>query len=188
MQMNIDDPSPERKNLIVSSMSFIIFYYGGGDIRGNNLQLPFINMHFENTVFLACLAWICLIWFTYRYTLTHGRDFNLKFPIEFNKSKNNPELIAYLYLRAHKFHNIMEKHSCSEISWENFNIAANFTYYQKNSNHSLKAVKIRLFDDYKGLYIGLKLTIKTCAQNPSFSQSLTPYILAFIAFTSPLFS
>lgn len=70
--MPIEDGSPERRNLVVMSMSIIAFYVGGGTVDGaEGLSLPLVTLHFQNPELLGCLAWIVLFWFAFRYVIEY---------------------------------------------------------------------------------------------------------------------
>ncbi len=72
--MAIQDIDPERRNLMVTSLGFIIFYLGEGKMESDKLTLPLVNIEFKNTVFLASMAWIMLFWFVFRYWQTRDME------------------------------------------------------------------------------------------------------------------
>ena len=79
--MAIQDADPERRNLMVCSLAFIVYYYAGGKPIEPEIRLHVVNVMFENTVALAIFAWTMLLWFGLRYWQTHQ--------YEYKKAKNN---------------------------------------------------------------------------------------------------
>lgn len=77
--MPLQDSDPERRNFLVASILFIIYFYGGGKVVGDQVKLPLVNLEFENMVFLAVFAWVALFWFAYRYQITHAKSFRSAF-------------------------------------------------------------------------------------------------------------
>lgn len=69
--MNVHDSSPDRRNLIVLSLSIIVFYLGGGKLAENSdsVKLQVINVTLENPQILVTIIWGMLFWFVYRYWL-----------------------------------------------------------------------------------------------------------------------
>lgn len=73
--MAIQDADAERRNLVVTSIAFIAYYLGEGQIEQEVLKLPLINIHFYNIQALVAMLWVALLWFLFRYWLTHKRKF-----------------------------------------------------------------------------------------------------------------
>ncbi|MEZ5691222.1 MAG: hypothetical protein R3D71_06125 [Rickettsiales bacterium] len=68
----MQDSIPERRNLMITSMVFIIYFWGGGRFENNEIRLPFISVHFENIYVLAILSWITLVFFALRFLQSEG--------------------------------------------------------------------------------------------------------------------
>jgi len=67
--MQIQDSSPERRNLIILSISIIVFYLAGGELVDSSVRLQVVNITFSKPEVLANLVWLLLLWFCYRYWL-----------------------------------------------------------------------------------------------------------------------
>jgi len=67
----LQDSNPERRNLLVLSLSIIVFYLGGGEFTDNNIRLQIVNIHFSKPEVLGCFVWALLAWFAFRYWLVH---------------------------------------------------------------------------------------------------------------------
>jgi len=73
--MPFHDFNPQKRNLIVVSLCFIIFFYGGGAFVGSEsegvvVKLSVINATFHDTEFLKYGAWVLLLWLGYQYYLS----------------------------------------------------------------------------------------------------------------------
>lgn len=73
--MPIQDNDSERRNLTTTSVAFIAYYVADGKFEDGVVNLSVINATFLNTGALAIMAWIILIWFFYRYWVTHDGEF-----------------------------------------------------------------------------------------------------------------
>ncbi len=71
--MPISESDPFARNLMVSSLLMIAFYWGGGTLPPNqSLTLPVTNLQFTNTAFLGWMAWALWGWFLFRFFQMHG--------------------------------------------------------------------------------------------------------------------
>jgi hypothetical protein len=67
--MAISDSIPERRNLILLSISIIIFFLAGGNITDQVVRIQVVNVTFSKPEILGYFVWISLFWFCYRYWL-----------------------------------------------------------------------------------------------------------------------
>ncbi|MEM7014441.1 MAG: hypothetical protein AAF585_23520, partial [Verrucomicrobiota bacterium] len=74
--MEYTDNSPERRNLLVTSIAFIAYCYAGGAISENLVSLSVVNVKFANTALLGWGAYLVLIWFGYRYWVKNGGKYS----------------------------------------------------------------------------------------------------------------
>jgi hypothetical protein len=63
----VNDSSPERRNLLITSLAFIAFYGGGAEISSNELRLVLVDASFSRSYFLAIMVWIAIGWFALRF-------------------------------------------------------------------------------------------------------------------------
>ncbi len=94
--MAINDSVPERRNLIILSISIIIFYLAGGQPSDHTIRLQMINVTFSNPDVLVYFVWVLLIWFCYRYWLVHQGSWRKGYFEEL--STNECSFIYYKYL------------------------------------------------------------------------------------------
>lgn len=70
--MPINDSSPERRNLVLTSLAFILFYAAGGSFHDEEIKLLVVNLQFSKPEILAIFVWVLLFWFALRfYQKTH---------------------------------------------------------------------------------------------------------------------
>jgi hypothetical protein len=68
--LQIQDSSPERRNLTVTAFSIIIFYLAGAEFNNQEIRLQIINVHFTDPSILTSAVWGVLFWFAFRYWQT----------------------------------------------------------------------------------------------------------------------
>jgi len=61
------DKNPERRNLMMTSLAFIVFYLGDARPIENEIRLMFINLHFSDAQALIYMAYTMWGWFFWRY-------------------------------------------------------------------------------------------------------------------------
>lgn len=98
--MPLNDSSPERRNLIVASLAFIIYYLGSGTIQNTDLRIQVVNIHFEDLTFLASFAWIVLFWFLLRFAQSSKPEY---------LHRLGYEMKPFLYTKIARY--ILSKHS-----------------------------------------------------------------------------
>ncbi len=94
--MPISDNNPERRNLVITSFAFVIYYLGGGRLVDGVLSIQAISITFEKTYVIGIIAWILLIWFFLRYKQIHGSCFQHELFEEIKSEKENKFLVLYL--------------------------------------------------------------------------------------------
>jgi len=77
--MAIQDSNPERRNVLVTSLSIIVFYLAGGEFTDSTVRLQMVNVHFSNPEILGYFIWGLLIWFFFRYWLIHQGSWKEEF-------------------------------------------------------------------------------------------------------------
>lgn len=93
--MAIQDTDAERRNLSVTSIAFIAYFAGGGFVDGA-INLGVINATFSKPKVLAVMAWVILLWFFYRYWVTHKKAFSKAYWSEINELKNHSIIRRYV--------------------------------------------------------------------------------------------
>lgn len=98
--MPYSDSNPERRNLIVLSLAIIIYYIGGGEISEQTINLPLINIVFNNKDILTAFVWLMLHWFLFRYIVTNRSSYGRS--LDEHRAYTNMEYpIVKSYMDAH---------------------------------------------------------------------------------------
>lgn len=107
METQYSDANPARRNLVLTSIAFIVYYLGDGRLTEKKLQIQAVSITFDNTTALIVLAWLALFWFALRYYQTNKNLLRKAVRDEVATQKRNPILIAYLK-RQTKLHYLWE--------------------------------------------------------------------------------
>jgi hypothetical protein len=102
--MPIHDNNPERRNLMVASLCFIIFVLAGGHVNGNEVRLQVVNVVFDCPVVLVTFAWAMLFWFALRYWQLHKGKVKSTFIEEVKNTAHSKSVVAYVAFKTKKKH------------------------------------------------------------------------------------
>jgi hypothetical protein len=190
--MAIHDSDPERRNLVVTSLGFIIFYWGEGSLVSDELRLQLVNIKFENTSFLAVFAWVMLFWFAWRYWLTHQGDAKKEFTNELFHLVDQEFLNKYV---AHKTGLVYQGNggfgAVKRIPLEPDKYPPRLKYMElKKTEQGDDGVERNVSNDrqlnipFAGmslLKIDFKFSILAAIRKPGFTSYYVPYLLFYAA-------
>lgn len=206
--MDYNDKDPDRRNLVIFSLMFIVYFIGDGEFKSGDIDFQIINLHLNNLEALAYFAWGLLFWFFYRYILNHHSTFfhlmneelstlcDRKYVREYVESKLNITLAPVTY------HPITSK--LTEKGWfihglwlfgGKYHIGclqledARRTF--PTGRIDMEYVKTRLergtvqrsaatFEGFRGWLTLFRLFLDYCLVKPNFSTNLFP-VLLFLA-------
>lgn len=194
--MTIQDSNPERRNLMVTSIAFIAFFYAGGSFPDSSVKLQVINADFSRPDVLAIIAWTALFWFLYRYWQIHNGDFSEGFREEFSEWKENQYIKNYVTKRIGEeliCPNNNEGYHLSSVHCAKWHVVANCIYaenaihnhqggltsYSSNIN-ATHSGPIKL-SGFMGWLIAMRAITVCMFKKPSFASYIVPYILSFLA-------
>lgn len=199
--MAIQDSDPERRNLMVTSIAFIAFYYAGGSFPDSTIRLQVINAHFSRPNVLGFIAWLSFLWFIYRYWLTHNGNFSTMFKREFTRCSGKKFIINYISKRIDQtaLSDKDEGYHVNAIVWQNGRVVARLQYalnvhrdqegvingWSGTSPSEKKNIDIS-FSDFRGWYVAIRATLECFVKEQSFTSYIFPYLLAILAFVGPL--
>lgn len=183
--MTIEDNNPERRNLVLLSMAITAFYIGGCEIPSTGeIELPLVKLKFTDAYHLACLVWIMLGWFTFRYWITARHEI---------KEKVNKELHLKRY--GLRFFDAQLR----QLFLWNSNVSTHTVKFRRFEATEDQPSSLHLFDFDEEAYDGtgneiqpdvrsefrlrimlLVAMIKLFVNYPSLSAYYAPYILVFI--------
>lgn len=200
--MAIHDSDPERRNLIVTSLAFIAYYYAGGAFVDSNVRLQMVNVTFEKPEVLAGIAWMLLFWFFYRYWLTHKKSFTSGFADEKYGYYKLPYVIKYAEKQLGKplvKSDEEEGYHITGLAYSDGKAGIGYIYaldIKRNQNtgeiESYSANGdcddgIIPFQGPTGCWLRLRATLECCIKSPSFSSYMMPYIIFVVALVGPFF-
>jgi hypothetical protein len=199
--MAIQDTNPERRNLVVVSLAFIVYFYGGGVLLEPTIRLQLINIQFTKPHILEALAWILFVWTLWRYWLINKGKFsnNLRSETDTHQIKkrfkkyienkgsitivDNSELgfqLAGIYYKNYLLEAVFNHCNGGEKERAKLSKEELRKLDETSQKHSLDLFTVR-FNNLKGITYSLQVFFKCCLTKPSFTSYIAPYILALIA-------
>lgn len=188
--MQVQDVSPERRNLVILSISIIVFYLAGGELSDDLLKLQVINITFKKPEILMYLVCLSLFWFCFRYWLVMQNSWNK----EFSKEVSNNNLSIFYFYFMYKFNlpNDTIKPYFENKHWfgiEFFEYKKIFkishTYDDSNGKQKRDHKKMASFIDQ---LIILIYVIYLFFRRPSLSTYYVPYLLFTYAVVLGIFN
>lgn len=192
--MAFQDANPERRNLSLTSLAFIVYFYAGGRFDESEVTLSVINASFDRPLVLAVIAWLALFWFIYRYWLVHSGDFSSNFTREFSTWSNEPCFRKFAERKEGKrFPEDQEEgYHVANVRWARGRVVLDWIYASdiKRDEQGKIGSFSRMPDaedgelnvtGLRGWFIAIRETAKCCLINRSFSEYLVPYLLAAMA-------
>ncbi|MDF4588264.1 hypothetical protein P3544_23235 [Vibrio parahaemolyticus] len=199
--MAIQDSNAERRNLIMISMSLIVFFYSGGTFTDETIRLQVVNVHFSRPLVLAIIVWTVFFWSLYRYWLIHNGEFSSKFMAEIRQMRNDNVIVKYIgkkqgikfieypqsdgyVIDTIVFENgvlVPEVAMARNVSWSNDRSLQSYSF-----DKNLDFDRFTRFNSAKGLSAQTLLLIKCAFSKKSFSEYLAPYLLALLAILGPI--
>lgn len=186
--MTIFEANPERRNLLVMSLSFIVYFLAGGKFEGGSVKLYVINVTFEHSIVLSFFAWFLLIWFAWRYWLTFRNEYRKISDTELQKNSNNFISRAYVsnktgleykkiggFLRC-----IVSPHNHNELS---ISVIENATYDENGQLTNIRQGESQtvVFKGFFGWSTKFSIYLMTLLNEKGMSTIYTPYILFILA-------
>lgn len=199
--MAIHDSSPERRNLLVTSLAFIAYFYGGGVFKDGDVKLQVINVHFEKTSILAAIAWLLLFWFFYRFYQKYSGSFVRGIKDEIYRSSDR--LFLSKYVSRHLNEPIPtdkdKGYRVEGFDQESNRLSLKYTYcteIQRGKDREISGWVNR--DDSKngtvelrgmsGFVAKVRLLLLCVYRYPSFADFAVPYLLFTIALLGPAYA
>jgi hypothetical protein len=188
--MPISDNVPERRNLVVTSIAFITFFLGDGQITNGELTLQAISITFKNTKVLIYLAWIMLLWFYIRYKQIHGGMLKTTIRHEAKSETKNPLLIAYLKRKTGMPYHDEEGFGVSKIEVENgkWNVyLKHFIGEERGENGQWKHYHFKDTNEtinFSWAWAGIirfSIYVKMAIKKPGIGSWLLPQFLFYVA-------
>ena len=187
----MQDQNPERRNLLVASMGFLLYFLAGGALADDVVRIQLINLKFENPTIFATFAWVILLWFLFRYWLLHSGKFARDFKKELLNFSNEPgirsevekllgEAIVEDDQQGPHLAPIRAKKCTLEVPivW-----AIKVTRHRETgqiasiSGQNKKEPRAVLLSGLKGRWLAAKIFLRCFFLYPSFSNYAIPYVV-----------
>ena len=198
--MAIQDSDPERRNLVVTSLAFIVFFAADGQVAQDIIKLQIVPVTFKNTSVLGYFVWSILIWFSLRYWQTHRTSYKDAYQnhiTEFDQTNNGGAKYIEKALKIPEFPSNNGFRS-NKLCWQGHGPTLHIKYQvveefeqQNNGSYSIKKqtpeVAYPLCGPY-GYMFKIKYFFSFAIKTPGFTSYAVPYILFALALLSPLLS
>jgi hypothetical protein len=200
--MAIQDSDPERRNLMVISMAFIVYFYAGGSFPENEVRLQVINVSFSNPKVLVIIGWGLLFWFFYRYWQKHSSSFTDGFNSEIYRYYHKGYFSKYVSKKLGKpiMKDEDEGYHIDGMIREDGKFGIRYCY-ASNVGRDEKTGEVSSWssrkeddrgeiylDDFIGHCLRFRAYIECCFRHPSFASYVVPYIVFFIALCGPAYA
>ncbi|HCH5334032.1 TPA: hypothetical protein N2934_004382 [Vibrio parahaemolyticus] len=185
--MAISDNNPERRNLVVLSISIILYFLAGGSITDENIRLQVVNVTFSKPEVLVKFVWLLLFWFIYRYWLNHKGSWKEGFYSEAQCQLVNKHFYSYL-VKKFDLGDDYSKSWYPDKHWVRLStdpLTSSFSF-----SHTCKADvgasgqqkhESRKVDCFMDRVLVGAVTAVTFLREPSLSMYFMPYLFALIA-------
>jgi len=199
--MAIQDSNGERRNLIMASLGFILYFLGDGYIIDGKFKIQLLSISFNKPEVIGIFAWLMLFWFAIRYWQTHvGKAISTLVSdiiiVVFHGKKSLliwyvKRIIKLPYNEDNGF--IFGRFSIDKNGWVahyseidvcGINANANPTYTYKKDGKD-KTIRLSGLTGYAliGIY-----TLIACCTKQGFSSYSVPYILFYTALIIAVFN
>ena len=182
--MPISDNDPERRNLVVSSVCFILYYLAGGTFRENIVRLQVVNVEFSRPYVLAVLAWVMLFWFAFRYWQKNRGVIGQTFHEDIKGMSRSRIIVWYISNKTGKKFRQPNGFIPDELNKDHGRLAIRYGdivggRYENGTLVEFQSKKYdRLsIDGFLGLFVKTILFIKISILKPGMGSFLVPYIL-----------
>ncbi|WP_303902903.1 hypothetical protein [Thiohalomonas denitrificans] len=193
--MPISDSSPERRNLVLISVAFILFYAAGGSFDGGEIKLLVVNLQFSKPEILTISAWVLLFWFALRFYQKTHLDYRNELWSEIIKGGVSKSLsakackLARDQLQGANHADYFDKRvSAQDISsnglW-GISVVCNFQNGSGTIVHHQEVVEL---GGIQGFFYRQREVVSHTITGNAIAEHLVPYLLFVAAVLAPLWS
>ncbi len=201
--MPYQDSNASRRNLLVTSLMFIAVGFGGGEVSGQGVKLPLLDVTFKNMNFLIAMAWVMLFWFAYRYWQKNqvgdkiieritdmGESYNRRKVIEYvrqvtnkphidDEFKGDPSVFAFRILEGDGFGSV----------GGDFKVRYHLVPHKSHSSiHEPEYVpNVVTLNDPRGQKLIRKLKFRARIVAPEYTDYVVPYVFFITAIASGIY-
>jgi len=192
--MPISDSNAERKNLIIISIAFILFYAAGGRFNDDAIRVIVVNLSFSRPEVLAAFSWLLLFWFCLRFYQKSSKKFIHELKVEAGRSAvpHSLEALACHLAKeqlqgANRSDHINKKISIMSTNlFEEAPISVTCNF-MKTSSQSVHQERV-LINGVSGYYYRYRALLIQIFLGNAFAELAVPYLLFILAVSSPFLS
>ncbi len=195
------------------SLAIIAYTFGHGEMSGDVLKLPLVNVRFKNVEFITWMFWGAYLWFLYRYWLStkeKGVNTIQMLNDEIISNRGNPILFWYMRISSESGHEdtrVIAYRDTSEepalfgeylkkITWKwNAKLAIERSYGDVTRDSQGFISVYGVVDAFSLIHnigstsrteevpswVGIVVELRNAFLNPTFSNVLVPYVIAYVA-------
>jgi len=191
--MAISDSNPERRNLVLASIAFVIYYAAGGSFSDENIRVLVVNITFSKPEVLGFFAWGMLAWFALRYWQKNGFSFWRALENEILKLKVPKHLHSQFTEAARKqlVGANQQDHSSKNIEVARFQIKGIACEVLCNFTDGSGAIYHQELVPMRGVsnrFRCIFLFVRQLYRGNAFAEEMVPYLLFLLAITAPIWS
>ncbi len=183
----MDDPDPHKRNLVVTSLAFIIFYFADGQVT-DTVQLSIVSVTFGNPAALAIAAWVLLFWFALRYWQAQELSWRREFRKELIRVNTGKSLRRFAEAYTGLQHYVLDGITGMSLSRRELGYVLSYKKItEARTDESGKITGVIALSDHSveitglyGTYWLLIFCIRTAWYGTVFTSLVFPY-LAFVA-------
>lgn len=185
------DSNPDRRNLVLTSLSFIIYNLAGGKLPDGSteLKLNVISLEFTKPEYLLVFAYLMFLWFLLRYWQTNKNKYKVAYLEYINKYNNEHQGSIYYLTKQLNIGNerkvghigsnkLLHKNNKLYVSYSTYKtVEESNGSYTVSFNHPIE-------EEVQGLYgdiLKLKIYISFMFKTDGFTSYAVPYLLSYVA-------
>ena len=176
--MPFEEPSPERRNLVVTSIGFILFYFAEGKMKEDVLSFNIVNIEFRDHHTLVIFAWLALLWFAYRYFVTSSGSlskFFRTYPSYVFSNERNHSILEMIPDYKQLKEQLGPKYNLYYVG--NNQGVWRFDFRERTNNLISQGHQISI----NHITFKIRVFIKAVTSDNHFSEAIPPWILFYLA-------
>jgi hypothetical protein len=188
--MPYSDSNPERRNLVVTSLSIIVFYAADGSLTKDTVNLPMVNVEFSKPEVLVYFVWLIMFYFLLRYWQTNTQRYYQNKYSGINGNEFRSLIIWYVKKRTNLPYDVLGGFGLGQVNIHGSTIQYSIvkTIDERNSSKSMGPQKNVDLDGFCGWIIRVIFFLYATFTKPHFTTIAIPYLLCLTAIVLGLFN
>lgn len=179
------DNDPHRRNFIVTSVAFLAYFWGGGELKDDAITLSFLSIEFHNPTVLVIMAWCALGWFSYRFALSRDSGYLSALRRDTVNLSTDRHRLRYIKKPLIEERN-RQFPRFDKNQWEGISTTNTFNEFFKSRKirgrskyipHNDYQEFVYKPDKWKARYIKARLLIDSAIRHEKFANNIFPWVL-----------